>query len=188
MQKLWQKKPELKYSDDVYDIVQFGSSVLERRDYNDIDIAVIFNRIAIKDQLNQSQDIKKQLSKLVEKPIHIHSFDLYSLFDISNFSRTGILFYGKSLIDGKSFSEKMGISPKLQISYSLKKINKTEKVKFNYLLSGKGGKYGLLRKYGGSLISPGIIEILPENERLFADKIKEITNDFKIDKIFFITE
>ena len=53
MRFLWQKKPELNYSKDVFDIVQFGSSVKEGENPNDLDIAVIFNKIPLKEQLNQ---------------------------------------------------------------------------------------------------------------------------------------
>ena len=61
-QKLWQKKLKLNYSKDVFDIVQFGSSVIEGEAPNDIDIAVIFNKIPLKDQLNQAQKIKIQIN------------------------------------------------------------------------------------------------------------------------------
>jgi predicted nucleotidyltransferase len=86
MQKLWQKRPKLAYSKDVLDIVQFGSSAEEGKNPNDLDIAVIFNKIPLKEQLNQAQEIKKQLETASEIPIHINSFDLYSLFDNSNFA------------------------------------------------------------------------------------------------------
>ena len=105
MQKLWQKKLKLSYSKEVIDIVQFGSSVKENSKPNDIDIAVIFNKIPLKDQLNESQKIKKQIQSLSSIPIHVKSFDLYSLFDSANFAKEGILSYGKSIISGDYFSK-----------------------------------------------------------------------------------
>ena len=115
MQKLWLRKPKLKYNKDVLDIVQFGSSVEEGKTPNDLDVAVIFSKIPLKEQLDQSQEIKKQLEKLVEIPVHINSFDLYSLFDSSNFAKESILFYGKSIIHGDDFAKRLGFSPKIQI-------------------------------------------------------------------------
>src|SRR3989344_9284648 len=115
MQKLWLKRPVLNYSKDVLDIVQFGSSVEEGETPNDLDIAVIFNKIPLKEQLDQAQEIKKQLEKFVEIPIHITSFDLYSLFDNSNFAKESILFFGKSIIGGDDFTRKLGFSSKIQI-------------------------------------------------------------------------
>ena len=177
MQKLWLKKLKLNYSKNILDIVQFGSSVKEGEKPNDIDIVVIFNHISLKDQLNEAQEIKKQLQKNSDLPIHIKSFDLYSFFDSGNFAREDILFYGKSLIYGDYFAKRFKLTPKIQISYSLKKLKKSEKVKVNYTLNGKQGSYGLLRKYGGKLIKPGLIEILPENKNVFIEAIKKLTLD-----------
>lgn len=188
MDKLWQKKQTLKYSKDVLDIVQFGSSVVEGAKPNDIDIAVIFNKIPVKDQLNESQDIKKQIQENIELPIHISSFDLYSLFDKGNFAKEGILFYGKSIISQKEFSLLFGIKPKLEIHYILKDLEKKDKIKFNYLLNGKGGKYGLIKKYSGKIISPGVIETSPEHEKVFTEAMKKITKKIVVKKMFEMIE
>ena len=170
MQKLWLKKLKLNYSKNVLDIVQFGSSVIEGSNPNDIDIAIIFQKISLKEQLEERQKIKEQLQKKVDLPIHIESFDLYSLFDKGNFAKEGVLFYGKSLISGKNFSESFGIYPRLKISYDLSALKKKDKVRFNYLLNGKGGSYGLLRGRGGKIVSPGVIEVSPCDENLFLER------------------
>ena len=183
MQKLWLKKPILNYSKDVFDIVQFGSSVEEGKTPNDLDISIIFNKIPLKEQLDQAQEIKKQLEKLVEIPVHINSFDLYSLFNSSNFAKESILFSGKSIIHGDDFAKRFGFSPKIQIYYSLKKMKKKDKVRFNYMLSGKGGEYGLLREHKGELLKPGLIEINPEFKNIFINSIKEYKVDFKVKSV-----
>jgi len=185
MQKLWQKKLKLKYSKDVFDIVVFGSSVLESKIPNDLDIAVIFDKIQLKNQLNQAQEIKKQIQKNTTLPVHIKSFDLYSLFDKSNFAKENILFYGKSLISNDYFSKKLGFIPKMQIHYSLKNLEKKDKIRFNYMLNGKKQNYGLIKKYGGELLKPGLVEIPPEFEKIFIDSIKKITSEFKIQKVLY---
>lgn len=184
MQKLWQIKPKLTYSKDVIDIVQFGSSIQENEEPNDIDIAVIFLSIPIKEQLNQAQEIKKQLAKSTLLPIHIKPFDLHSFFDRGNFAREDTLFYGKSILTGENFSKLFGLYPRLQIYYELKELEKKDKVRFNYLLNGRKGEYGLLRKYHGRLIAPKLIEILPENEKVFVESINKITKNFILNKIF----
>lgn len=183
MQKLWLKKLKLNYSKDVLDIVQFGSSVEEGKMPNDIDIAVIFNKISIKEQLTQAQDIKKQLEKYSELPIHVTSFDLYSFFDSSNFAKESILFVGKSLIYNDNFSIRFGFNPKIQIFYVLNKLKKKDKIRFNYMLNGKKGMYGLLRKYNGNLLKPGLIEINPEYEKVFVEAIKEFHIEYEIRRI-----
>ena len=78
MQKLWQKKLKLNYSNNVVDIVQFGSSVFEGSKPNDMDIAVIFRKISIKEQLLERQRIKNQIQKISDLPVHVESFDFYS--------------------------------------------------------------------------------------------------------------
>ena len=183
MQKLWLKKPRISYSKDVFDILQFGSSVEEGKTPNDLDIAVIFNKIPLKEQLDQAQKIKKQLEKFVEIPVHMNSFDLYSLFDASNFAKESILFSGKSIIRGEGFAKILGFSPKIQIYYSLENLRKKDKIRFNYMLNGKGGEYGLLREHKGELLKPGLIEINPESENIFVNSIKKFKIDFRVRKV-----
>lgn len=183
MQNLWQKKLKLNYSKKVIDIVQFGSSIVNQKEYNDIDIAVIFDKISLKEQLNESQKIKKQLQDFLNIPIHIKSFDFYSLLNKSNFAKNNILFYGKSLVNGKYFIERFGLRPKILISYSLKKLAKKDKIKMNYLISGKKDNYGLIRRYNGKLLSPGLLEIDPEFENIFLKSMKKITNDINIIRV-----
>jgi len=185
MQNLWLKKTKLNYSKDVFDIVQFGSSIMVDSSPNDIDIAVIFFNIPIKEQLIQSQLIKEQLQKNSELLIHIKSYDLYFFFDESNFAKENIIFYGKSVIANDYFAKKLGFNPRIQISYSLKNLKKKDKIRFHYLLKGKKGNYGLLKKHGGSLINPGLIEIYPEYESVFIEPIKKLATNFKVKRILF---
>ena len=185
MQKLWLKKPKLNYKSDVLDIVQFGSSVKENNNPNDIDLAVIFKSISIKEQLEEAQKIKKQLEKVSELPVHIKPFDLYTFFDAANFAKENILFYGRSIINGDYFAKRFGLIPKLHLSYSLKKMEKKDKIKFNYMINGKGGAYGLIRKYGGSLIKPGLLEVFPEYEDVFIKSLRKLNPELDIKKVFF---
>lgn len=183
MQKLWQEKLKLKYSKEVFDIVQFGSSAIEGKDARDIDVAVIFNNLPLKRQIDEAYEIKKQLEKLTNEKIHISNYDLYGLFDASNFAREGIIFCGKSLVSGNYFAGKFGLEPRIQISYVLGKLKKKDKIRFHYMLRGKKGRYGLLRKYGGALINPGVIEIMPEHEEIFLNSIKKIISGFSVKRI-----
>ncbi len=181
--KLWQKKLELSFSKLVIDIVQFGSTTQEEANPNDLDIAVIFKSIPLKQQLEEAQHIKKQLEKESALSIHINSFDMESLFDESNFAKENILISGMSIISQKSFANRLGLSSRVQIGYSLKELAKREKIKCNYLLNGKGGKYGLLREYHGSLVKPGLIEVPPPAENIFIKALREITPDITIKRI-----
>ncbi len=186
--KLWQEKPKLSYSKDVVDIVQFGSSVKEGAAPKDMDIAVIYTKLPLKEQLRQSQQLKMQLEKLTALPIDIESYDWHSFFNEGNFAKEGILFYGKSLISGKPFASRFGCEPKTQIQYSLEKLPKKDKVRLHYQLQGKGGKYGLLRQFGGKLLCPGLIEVEPEFEEVFKSIVKEFTNELQVGKMLKMVE
>jgi len=165
--RLWQKRRALKYNNKVLDIVQFGSSMKENSDPKDIDIAVIFTNTPIKDQLIESQKIKKQIEKEVDKEVHIKSYDLYSLLDQANFAKI------------------FGLNPKIQIIYRLEKLDKKTKIRFHYMLRGRQKQYGLLKKYGGKLISPGLIEIMPEHENIFIEAIETITKNYEKKNIMY---
>ena len=101
-QKLWLKKPTLQYSKNIFDIIQFGSSVKEEKTPNDIDIAVIFNSLPLKDQLNDSQEIKKQLQKILTNNAHQNTLlgkDVFYLHDT----------YGLQLEFTKILAKNMGL-------------------------------------------------------------------------------
>ncbi|MCF7872551.1 hypothetical protein K9L97_05970 [Candidatus Woesearchaeota archaeon] len=188
MYKLWLKKLKLNYDAEVLDIVQFGSSVFENSNPNDIDIAVIFNNIPLDNQLKEAQKIKFQIEKKIDLAVHVKSFDMHSFFDKGNFAKEAILVYGKSLISQNNFAEKFNLSPKIRIIYELKHLEKKEKIRFNYLLSGRGNKYGLLKKYGGAIIAPSVLELPPEFENIFIKKLKEYKVKFVISKFLEVIE
>ena len=54
------------------------------------------------------------------------------------------------------------------------------------MLNGKKGEYGLLRKYEGKLLNPGLIEIFPEHEFIFINSIKKITDDFELRRVLVL--
>jgi hypothetical protein len=180
---LWQRKLELP-SSDVLDIVQYGSSVIEGTSPNDIDIAVIFKRIPLKEQLSRVQEIKRMLKSYVDLPIHAKPFDLEALFDESNFAREGIFFYGMGLVSHRPFSNRFSLDPRLRILYSLDKLPKKDKVRFHYLLKGKKGFPGMLDRNGGEMVAPGMIEISPRHELVFLIPMKAICGEVRTEKIF----
>lgn len=184
MCKLWLKNLTLNYDESVFDIVQFGSSTFESSEPNDIDVAVIFKNTSVKNQMESAQNIKEQLQSKVKIPIHVKSFDLYSFFDKGNFAKENILFNGFSLLNKNEFSLKFGLKPFVNINYDLNKFDKKTKIRFNYLLSGRQGKYGLLKKYGGKIIGPGILQIAPIHEKIFLEKINKFNLDYEVSHIF----
>ncbi|MFT4326236.1 MAG: hypothetical protein ACMXYK_01925 [Candidatus Woesearchaeota archaeon] len=154
---------------DINYIVQYGSSLYNDKP-SDIDLAVFYTQIPLKEQLIKSQQIKKEVQKLTYIPIHIQSFTWNSFLTSHNFAKTGIL-QGIDVITQKEFSLYFDLQCSLHIQYNLQSLSKTEKIRFHYLLHGKQ-KNGLLQKVKGKLIAPGLIEIPIQHQQTLREKIQ----------------
>ena len=152
----------------IFDIVIFGSAVKGKSRPNDIDIMVIFREGKLKERLNQIQKIKKKIKIKVD----LKGILWEELFQKEFFGRTGIFLEGISLFDGQSFSKKIGFLPSVIFLYNLKDKTHNEKVKFNYLLSGRGTQ-GMVKRLGGKHLSPGVIEIPIKNSSEFEEILKD---------------
>ncbi len=157
----------------IFDIVVYGSSVKGKINPNDVDIAVIFREGKLKERLEIIQKIKENI--VTDKKIDIKAIMLEELFDAGFFARSGIIFEGISIKDNKQFSNKIGFNSNTIFIHNLKDKTHTEKVKFNYLLSGRTEK-GIVRKLEGRQLAPGVIEIPVRNSLEF----EEILNKHKI--------
>ncbi len=142
----------------IFDIVVYGSSAKGKEKPNDVDIVVIFRSGNLKERLTKIQEIKKDIRLSKEVKLDIKGILLEELFDANFFGRSGIFLEGISLIDEKIFSEKMGFSGYSLFVYSHKGKTHTEKVKFNYLISGRKSK-GIIELFNGKHIAPGVIQI-----------------------------
>ena len=138
----------------IFDIVIYGSFVMGKENPNDIDVAVIFNSGTLKERLVKLQDIKRNIK--LDIKLDIKSVLLEELFKEEFFGRTGIFFEGQSIFDEISFSKKIGFESFSMFTYNLRNKNHNEKVKFNYILSGRNN-IGLIKKLKGRQISPGVI-------------------------------
>jgi predicted nucleotidyltransferase len=164
----------LKKDKTIFDVVLYGSSVKGKDDFNDIDIALIFNQGTLKERLEKIQELKKNLS--VDKKLDIQSFLLIDLFSKNFFGRSGIFLEGVSLFDEKPFSKKIGYKSYSIFNYNLKDKTHTEKVKFNYLLAGRNTE-GIIKMMEGKHFSSGVIQIPIKNSL----KFEEILINNKID-------
>ncbi|NQU78961.1 nucleotidyltransferase domain-containing protein [Candidatus Woesearchaeota archaeon] len=154
-------------SKEIFDIVIYGSSVKGKMKPGDIDIAVIFSSGSLDERLTTIQKIRKDLDVKVD----IKAILLHELFRPEFFSRTGIFLEGISVRHQKPFSRLLGFTSSALFSYDLKDKTHTEKVKFNYVLSGRG-RDGIVKMLDGDHIAPGVIEIPIENSDEFAEILK----------------
>ena len=155
----------------VFDIVVYGSLVKGKYEPEDIDMAVIFKDGLLNERLEIIQQIKRRIK--IDNKIDIKGFLLADLFKPEFFGRSGIFFEGISLIDGKPFSNKIGFNGVVIFFYNLKNKNHTEKVKFNYLLSGRKNKEGLIKLFEGKQLAPGVFKLPIKNSIKFEEVLKK---------------
>ena len=157
----------------IFDIVIYGSSVKGKLNPNDVDILVIFNEGNLKERLGKIQEIKKEIT--TKEKLDIKGILLEELFKEEFFARSNIFAEGISLFTGENFSKKIGYTGYCLFIYSLKDKKHSEKVKFNYLLSGRNNK-GLTKELGGTFLGPGVIKVPVKNSMEF----EEILNKHEV--------
>ena len=160
-------KPE-KQDKTILDIVVYGSAVKGKTVPRDFDIIVIFREGTLKERLTKIQSIKKNIK--LEK-IDIKGILWEELFQEEFFARSGIFLEGISLFDEKPFSHKVGFEGFTLFVYDLRDKSHTEKVKFNYVLSGRKGA-GIVKMLEGKHLAPGIIQIPIKNSLEFEEILK----------------
>lgn len=161
---------EEKKDNSIFDIVLYGSSVKGKENPADMDIAVIFRSGSLKDRLSKVQLIKRKIK--LDKKIDIKGILLEELFKPEFFARSGIFLEGMSIFDGKYFSEKIGFSGFVLFNYFLTGKTHTEKVKFNYVLSGRKEK-GIVSYLEGKQIAPCVVKIPIKNSLEFEEVLKK---------------
>lgn len=161
----------------LFDIVIYGSSVKGKSSPRDLDILVIFNSGSLEERLNELQKIKFKLKKISDK-IDAKQILLKELFTSNFLARTGIILEGISLIKEKRFSETMGFKAFALFNYSLRKLNHAQKIKFNYVLSGRNQE-GIIKKLNGSRLVSGAAKIPIENSIEFEEVLKMHGVDYK---------
>jgi len=155
----------------IFDIIIYGSAVKGKEFARDIDILVIFLEGTLRQRLDKIQDIKMRLKKSIKEDIDIKQIILKDLFSPSFFARTGVLLEGISVFSNKSFSETLGFRSFTLFCYKLKDLTHTQKVKFNYILAGRGTK-GIISELEGERLVNGAIKIPIRNSIIFEDILK----------------
>ncbi len=154
----------------IFDIVVYGSLVKNKENPNDIDILVIFNEGNLKERLNKIQSIKSKI-KTKEK-IDIKGILWQELFQDEFFARSGIFLEGISIFTGKPFAERIDFNGFAIFVYNLTNKSHADKVKFNYVLSGRKSE-GLIKGLEGKHPAPGVIEIPIKNSLEFENVLKK---------------
>jgi predicted nucleotidyltransferase len=165
LKKKWNKPWKI----NVADILLFGSAVKGKSNPNDIDLCIVF-----RDKVDLN--IVKEAELILGDKFHVSSLVVDNFFTkIHSLAKT-ILFEGKSILTNKNLSETLGLNSSLLFSYSLSKEDNSKKVRFVYLLRGRGDDKGLVNKWGGEFISNSAF-ILPVDKD---NEAQEVFNSWKI--------
>ncbi|MBN1386083.1 nucleotidyltransferase domain-containing protein [Candidatus Woesearchaeota archaeon] len=158
-----EKRPE------IFDIILYGSA-FKGKEGRDLDIVVIFKTATLRERLDQIQRIKDNLKASYDN-IDIKQTTLEELFSSAFFARTGILTEGISVFRNKPLPEVLGFRSYVLFWYSLDGLTHAQKVKFNYILAGRGSK-GMLKELEGERLVNGAIKI-PTKDSLKFESILE---------------
>ncbi|MEK6960043.1 MAG: nucleotidyltransferase domain-containing protein [Nanoarchaeota archaeon] len=143
----------------IFDIILFGSHAKGKLSPRDIDIAIIFKEGTLKARLSRVQEIKKKLRLTSgDQELDVTGILWEELFQESYFARTGIFLEGISMLHSKPFAQRIGFEGWTIFTYSLADKTHTEKVKFNYILTGRNTK-GMIRRLDGEHMTPGAVRI-----------------------------
>ncbi len=175
-QELQKWAREYQTNKDIFDIVLFGSYTKGKKNPSDIDLAIIFKSLPLKDRLIFIQEMKKKLPQNIK--YDFKGILLTELFDPAFFGRTGIVWEGLSLFNNRPFAQRMGFLPKALFIYDLKDKSHTEKVKINYILKGRK-REGMIQKLKGKHEAPGVVEIPFNNVLEFEDILKKQNIQFQ---------
>lgn len=93
-----------------------------------------------------------------------------------------------SIINNEPFINKIGLKSITQFFYDLSRLDQTQKVLFNYALTGRRGNEGLLQSLGGEKLSRSSVYIPSENGEKFESFIKRWGVEYKKRKMLVFEE
>lgn len=134
---------QYKKTEEIEDIIIYGSTMRGKQNPNDIDILVLFKNKINKDK---EYEIRKKLEQI--KKIEIISKTKEQQKEDHFNAREGILFEGYSLLRNKYLCEEQGFKALGLFLYQTKKITNIQKTKFYHALNGRRNTEGLTQKLG----------------------------------------
>ncbi len=163
------KKVSKLVSEGIVDVILFGSFVKQKTSPKDIDLAIVF-----RDSINR--DIIKKFQDALGEKYHISSLVIDQFFTRPHSLAKTLLFEGISLISNKKVSDNFDLQSLSLYTYDLTKEKASKKVRFVYLLKGRGNDEGIIKKFGGNYISPSSFMIPVEKD----EEMLEILNGWGI--------
>ena len=154
---------------ELVDIVVFGSAVKGKTIPKDIDVCLIFKN-------NIDLGIVRNISKVLGDNFHVSHLIVDNFFTKMHNLAKSVFFEGVSLITGKKLAEQYSLKSYSLFYYSLSGMKKSDKVRFVYLIKGRGKEKGLVKHFNGLFLVPSCFLVPLEKD----SEIIEILNKWKI--------
>ena len=136
---------------EVLDVILFGSFVKGKKEYADIDVAIL-------GEIKSEKEISG---------FHLNFITLDELWNKYALMFNTLIREGYSLRHNKMVSEYFRFKSRTLFSYNLLGLSPSEKVKAVNMLRGIGTRKGLVEELGGSWIANQVFTINPENSNIF---------------------
>lgn len=163
--------------EEILDIILFGSSIKGKETPADIDLLILYKD---KKNIDLSYELKKKLrAKSFETEITDKSYK--ELFNGSFKAIEAILAEGYSLVYSQFVCEGLGYMNLFLFRYSLKNLNKSERMRFYYGLYGRSGQKGVLKELEAIKFSGAILLCKAES----VENMKEFLTGWGIEFLSF---
>lgn len=146
-------------TDDIVDVILFGSAARGKEEPRDFDICVVFRD---KIDFKKIRDIEKEYERH-KMVIHLSFLTADNFFTKPHSLAKTLLLEGKSLFTSKKVSSNYGLAGKTIFLYKLKDMKPSEKVKFIHALKGRRKNEGILSTIKDKLLAPSFI-MIPTSE------------------------
>jgi hypothetical protein len=153
---------------DIFDIVLYGSAAKGAATPRDTDVLVIFTQGTLRERLTRVQEMKELLKS---EELDMKQALLSDLFSPTFLARTGAILEGLSIREGKPFSTRLGFSGYTLFWWQLSGMTHSQKVRFGYLLSGRGVP-GILEEMHAERLVNGIVKVPLRLSLAFEDILK----------------
>ncbi len=161
----WKKS----WKKELVDIFVFGSFARGKTKPRDIDICLVF-----RDKI--SRQILKKIETLLGENYHLSSLVVDNFFAKPHSLAKTLLLEGKSLLSGNTFADVFHLKANLLYSYNLAREKASKKVRFVYLLRGRGKLPGLVEKWKGQFISNNAF-LVPINQD---SEVREVLEKWRV--------
>ncbi len=166
----------------VSDVVVFGSFVRAKTLPGDIDLCIIINEQDEPKSIDLVGSLSEELEDIPLK-FQINILTEKSFFSGNSLAST-LLSEGIS-ISGEPLAERLGYSAASLFLYSLKGFNASKRVRFHYLLAGRG-KDGVLKDTDGKILGDGVLLVPTGKEDAISEVFKMWDVHFTIRRVLMV--